>query len=83
VGPFIVRITQIADSEWVSDTGGRELRALRGRHRLLANYLADIQASTSVQDTFEANGRWYKVAAVAVQRVGQEITSVQANLEVM
>lgn len=81
VGPFVVRIySSNSNSPQTVTTLAGEKQVDR-HFSLLADHEADIQASTTVKDEFEAYGMKFIVKAVYPQRIANEVVGYQCELE--
>lgn len=81
VGPFVVRIySSNSNSPQTVTTLAGEKQVDR-HFGLLADHEADIQASTTVKDEFEAYGMKFIVKAVYPQTIANEVVGYQCELE--
>ena len=81
VGPFVVRIFNSGSSSPQVVTtlaGEKQTDTYFG---ILADFEADIQASTTVKDEFEVDGIRYLVKAIYPQKINSEIVGYQGELE--
>lgn len=80
VGPFVVRIYTKGGSPTVQSEVQGE-RTLDRYYSMLADYKADLKASTHITDTFELNGITYEIVAVWPQTIHNEIVGYQCDVE--
>lgn len=81
VGPFVVRIFNSGSSspQAISTLAGE--KQTDTYFGILANFEADIQASTTVKDEFEVDGIRYLVKAIYPQKINGEVVGYQGELE--
>lgn len=81
VGPFVVRIFNAGSSSPQTVTtlaGEKQTDTYFG---ILADFEADIQASTTTKDEFVVDGIRYLVKAIYPQKISGEIVGYQGELE--